>query len=154
MAPTSSPLWSLYKWKHTLHKTVVISLVHGLQSKRNFMKTTLADRINYPYQVPIPDCPHNIKSVHSAEFWYWIDINCYLVNVRLLLLWRENKDINKCVSLKALRNKDHMDVERAVEIPRKKVQDSIPEENVSNTLEEEWSFSFELPSRTDIFPKV
>ena len=85
------------------------------------MKTTLADRIKDPYQVPIPDCPHNIKSVRSAEFWHWIDINGYLVNIRLLLLLRrENEDIKKCVSLKALRNKDRMDVETAVEIHRKR----------------------------------
>lgn len=68
--------------------------------QKTFMKTMLADRINYPYQVPIPDCPHNIKSVRSAEFWHWIDINAYLVNVSLLLLLRrENEDIKKCVSL-------------------------------------------------------
>lgn len=99
----------------------------------------LADQIKYPYQVPIPDCPHNIKSVRSAEFWHWIEINGYLVNVRLLLLIRrENEDIS--VSLKVLRIKERMDVETAVEIHRKKVQDSIPEENVRTTLVPELEF--------------
>ena len=105
------------------------------------MNTMLADRENYPYQVPIPDCPHNIKSVRSAEFWHWIDIDGYLVNVRLLLLLRrEDEGIKKCVSLKALRNKDRMDVETALEIHRKEVQDSIPDEKVSTTLVPELEF--------------
>lgn len=95
----------------------------------------LADRAKYPYQVPIRDCPHNIKSVRSAEFWHWIDIDGYLVNVRLLLvLRREYEDI------KAVRNKDRMDVETAVEIHRKAIQDSIPDERVSTTLVPELEF--------------
>lgn len=53
------------------------------------MNTMLAHRIMYPYQVPIPDCSHNIKSVRSAELWHWIDIGGYLVTVRLLLLFLE-----------------------------------------------------------------
>ena len=89
---------------------------------------------------------HNIKSVRSAEFWNWIDIDGYLVNVRLLLLLRrENEDVysnpmKMCVSLNALRNKDRMDVETAVEIHRKAVQDAIPDENLSTTLVPELEF--------------
>lgn len=94
------------------------------------MNTMLADRIMYPYQVPIPACSHNIKSVRSAEFWHWIDIAGYLVNVRLLLLLLE----------KALRNKDRMDVETAVEIHPKKVQDCIADEKLSTTLVPELEF--------------
>ena len=91
--------------------------------QKSFMNSMLADRAKYPYQVPIPDCPHNIKSVRCAEFWHWIDIDGYLVNVRLLLLLRrEYEDIKKSVSLKAVRNKDQMDVETAVEIHRKAIQ--------------------------------
>ena len=109
--------------------------------QKSFMNSMLADRAKYPYQVPIPDCPHNIKSVRSAEFWHWIDIDGYLVNVRLLLvLRREYEDIKKSVSLKAVRNKDRMDVETAVEIHRKAIQDSIPDERVSTTLVPEVEF--------------
>ena len=103
--------------------------------QKSFTNSVLADRAKYPYQVPIPDCPHNIKSVRSAEFWHWIGIDGYLVNVRLLLvLRREYEDIKNSVSWKALRNKDRMDVETAVEIHRKAIQDSIPDERVSTTL--------------------
>lgn len=106
-----------------------------------FMNTMLGDKEKYPYQVPIPDCPHNIKSVRSGEFWYWIDIDGYLVNVRLLLLLRrENEEMKKSVSLKALRNKDHMDVKTAVEIHREKVQNAIPDKRVSTTLVPELEF--------------
>ena len=109
--------------------------------QKSFMNSMLADRAKYPYQVPIPDCPHNIKSVRSAEFWHWIDIDGYLVNVRpLLVLRREYEDIKKSVSLKAVRNKDRMDVETAVEIHRKAIQDSIPDERVSTILVPELEF--------------
>ena len=97
--------------------------------------------MKYPYHVPIPDCPHNIKSVRSAEFWYWIDVKGYLVNVRLLLvLRREKEDIKECLSLKALRNKDRMDVETAVEIHREKVQNAITDQRISTTLVPELEF--------------
>ena len=46
----------------------------------------------------------------------------------------------KSVSLKALRNKDRMDVETAVEIHRKAIQDSIPDKRVSTTLVPELEF--------------
>ncbi|CAH3133000.1 unnamed protein product [Pocillopora meandrina] len=62
------------------------------------MNTMLADREKYPYQVPIPVCPHNIKLVHRR------------------------------------------DVETALEIHRKEVQDSIPDEKVSTTLVPELEF--------------
>ena len=84
----------------------------------------------------IPDCAHNIKSVRSAEF-----CNGYLVNVRLLLLLRrECEEMKKCVTLKALRKKDRMDVETAVEIHRQKVQDAITEDMLATTLIPELEF--------------
>ena len=47
---------------------------------------------------------------------------------------REDEGIKKCVSLKALRILDRMDVETALEIHRKGVKNSIPDEKVSTTL--------------------
>ena len=116
-------------------------------SKQNgFM---LRDNERYPYQVPIPDCPHNIKSVRSAEFWYWIDVDGYLVDARLLLLLRRHEPndgsrnkMRECVSLKALRNKGKMDVETAVELHRKDVQEAIPDKKVAATLVTELEFKF------------
>ena len=72
-----------------------------------------------------------------------------------MLLRREDEGIKKYVSLRALRILDRMDVETALEIHRKEVQDSIPDEKVSTTLalEEEWAISFKLPGRIDILPK-
>ena len=51
-----------------------------------------------------------------------------------ILLGREDEGIKKCVSLKALRILDRMDVETALEIHRKGVKNSIPDEKVSTTL--------------------
>ena len=105
------------------------------------MSNMLTDKEKYPYQFPIPDCHHNIKSVRSAEFWYWIDLNGYLVNVRLLWLLRsENEEMKKSVSLKALRNKDRMDVETAVAIHIENVRNAIPDKRISTTLVPELEF--------------
>ena len=63
------------------------------------------------------------------------------MNIRLLLvLFGEYEAIKKSVSLKAVRNKDQMDVETAVGIDRKAIQDSIPNERVSTTLVPELDF--------------
>ena len=51
-----------------------------------------------------------------------------------ILLGREDEGIKKCVSLKALRILDRMDVETALEVHRKGVKNSIPDEKVSTTL--------------------
>ena len=56
------------------------------------------------------------------------------------MLRREYEIIKKSVSLKAIRNKDRMDVETAVEIHRKAIQDSIPDKRVSTTLVPELEF--------------
>ena len=117
--------------------------------QKAFMNIMLRSPEKYPYQSPIPDCPHNTKSVRSAEFWYWLDIDGFLVNVRLLLMIRrhepddgsENK-MKKYVSLNALRNKDRMDVETALEIHRKAVQDAIPDKKLVVTLVPELEFKF------------
>ena len=70
-----------------------------------------------------------------------IDIDGYLVKVRLLLLLcREDEGIKKCVSLKALRTLDCMDVETALEIYRQEVKNSTPDEKVSTTLVPELEF--------------
>lgn len=117
--------------------------------QKAFMIIMLSDNERYPYQVPIPDCPHNIKSSRSAEFWYWIDVDGYLVNARLLLQLRRHEPndgsrnkMRECVSLKALRNKDRMDVETAFELQRKDVQEAIPDKKVAATLVPELEFKF------------
>lgn len=59
------------------------------------------------------------------------------MNVRLLLvLRREYEDFKESVSSKAVRNKDRMDVETAVEIHGKAIQDSILDERVTTTVPE------------------
>ena len=133
---------TIYLLEQCLRENIVCSRLLPLlwstdcdPKQKTFMNTMLAGREKYPYRVPIPDCPHNIKSVHSAEFLDWIVIDGYLVNVKLLLLLhREDEGIKKCVSLKALRILDRRDVDTALEIHRKEAQDSIPDEKVGTIL--------------------
>ena len=83
----------------------------------------------YPYQNPISDCPQNIKSVHSAEFWpHLIGIDGYLVNVGLLLVLRKNTKTsrNQFHWKQFEAGKDRMDVATAMEMHRKAIMFKIP----------------------------
>ncbi|KAL9962382.1 hypothetical protein ACROYT_G031481 [Oculina patagonica] len=87
-----------------------------------------------------PDPPHNLKSVRSAVFWYWFYLEEYFINVHILLVVRRDRNPNvssamkKAVSLKALKNKDQMSVETALEIFHPNVQRAIPAQDVIITL--------------------
>lgn len=68
------------------------------------------------------DPPHNIKSVRSAIFWYWVFLDNRLINLTMLLVIRIDGDsavsskMKIPVTIKALKNKDRMSVETAVEV--------------------------------------
>ena len=100
----------------------------------------LSERFPEPHQLPIPDPPHNLKSVRSAVFWYWLYLEEYLINVRILLVIRRDRNPNvssamkRAVSLKALKNKDRMSVETALEVFHSNVQRAIPTQNIVVTL--------------------
>ena len=72
--------------------------------------------------LPFPDAAHVIKCIRSSFFWWWLLIDGYLVNVRVLLALYYDKSkevsckIRAAVSLKALRNRDKMDVDTALEL--------------------------------------
>ena len=74
------------------------------------------------HQYAYPDTPHNIKSVRSGLFWYWLLLDNFLVCLRLLLVLRKDANLEMrskmkaAVSLKALKNKDRMCVKTAVEV--------------------------------------
>lgn len=80
--------------------------------------------LRYPevIQLSMPDPPHNIKSVRSAVFWYWLFLNDRVINARMLLVIRRDSNpaistpMTKAVTIKALKNKDRMSVETALEI--------------------------------------
>lgn len=100
----------------------------------------LSERHPTCYTVPFPDPPHNIKSVRSAMFWYWLLLDKYLVNIRILLVLRRDSNplislpMRKAVSLKALKNKDRMSVETAIEVLGPEVQRAIPSGPIVVTL--------------------
>ena len=100
----------------------------------------LSERFPETHQLPIPDPPHNLKSVRSAVFWYWLYLEEYVINVRILLVIRRDRNPNvssamkKAVSLKALKNKDRMSVETALEVFHPNVQRAIPTQDIVVTL--------------------
>ena len=98
----------------------------------------LAQRYPEEYQLPMPDPPHNIKSVRSSLFWYWLFLDDYLINIRMLLIIRRDQDDNiarsMTVTMKALKNKDRMSVETALEVMLPSVQSAIPDELIVATI--------------------
>lgn len=64
----------------------------------------------------------------------WLMLGCYLI------LHSEKEDVTKCLSLKALRNNHQVDVETAIEIQWKKVQDVIPAQRIITMLVPELEF--------------
>ena len=100
----------------------------------------LSERFPETHQLPSPDPLHNLKSVHCAVFWYWLYLEEYLINVRILLVIRRDRNPNvssamkRAVSLKALKNKDRMSVETALEVFHPNVQRAIPTQDIVVTL--------------------
>ena len=98
------------------------------------------ERMNEHHQHAFPDAPHNIKSVRSGLFWYWVLLDNFLVCLRLLLVLRKDANLEMrskmkaAVSLKALKNKDRMCVKTAVEVLSPPVQEAIPQERMVVTI--------------------
>ena len=88
----------------------------------------------------MPDPSHNIKSVQSAVFWYWLFLNDHVKNVRMLLVIRRDSNpaistpMKKAVTIKALKNKDRISVETALEICSPYVQRATPAEDIVITI--------------------
>ena len=100
----------------------------------------LAQQYPEEYQLPIPDPPHNIKSVRTSLFWYWLFLDDYLINIRMLPIIRRDQDDNiarpmkQAVTMKALENIDRMSVKTALEVMSPSVQSAIPDEIIVATI--------------------
>ena len=110
------------------------------ESKQKAYMERMNELLPKHHQHAFPDAPHNIKSVRSGLFWYWVLLDNFLVCLRLLLVLRKDANLEMrskmktAVSLKALKNKDRMCVETAVEVLSPPVQEAIPEERVVITI--------------------
>ena len=88
----------------------------------------------------MPDPAHNVKSVRSSVFWYWLYLDGRLFNLRIILSIRRDSNplvsspLKTAVSLKALKNKDRMSVETALEVFSPEIQKLLPKEDVVVTI--------------------
>lgn len=104
------------------------------ESKQKAFMERVKDLYPIRFQQPFPDAAHNIKSVRSAIFWYWVELEGFLINLRLLLVLRKDPNqiisskMRAAVSLKALKNKDRMCVETAVEVLTPSVCEALSKE--------------------------
>ena len=110
------------------------------ESKQKAFLERLSARFPDTFQLSMPDPPHNIKSVRSAIFWYWVFIDKRLVNLRMLVVVRRDSSpavsspMKSAVTLKALKNKDRMSVETAIEVLTPEVQRTIPTDDIVTTI--------------------
>ena len=90
--------------------------------------------------LPFPDAAHVIKCIRSSFFWWWLRLDGYFVNVRMLLVlyYDQKKEVSRkilyAVSLKELRNKDKMDVDTALELLAPPLQAALPDDPVVITV--------------------
>ena len=71
------------------------------ESKRKAFLERLAQRYPKEYQLPMPDPPHNIKSVRSSLFWYSktsFEKNCFSAWASTLNMGLINKVDMVCLS--------------------------------------------------------
>ncbi|XP_028514449.1 uncharacterized protein LOC114574924 [Exaiptasia diaphana] len=138
--PATRPCLHCYNANKVCVRLVQLGWTSDCESKQKAFMERLALRYPETFQLPMPDPPHNIKSVRSAVFWYWLFLNNHLINVRMLLVIRRDsnpvisKPMKKAVTLKALKNKDRMSVETALEIFSPEVQRAIPAEDIVITI--------------------
>lgn len=138
--PMARPCLACLTKNITCYRVLQLGWSSDCESRQKAFMERLFSRYPNTLQFPMPDPPHNIKSVRSSLFWYWLFLDEYLINIRIILAIRRdsNSDIStavqKSVSLKALKNKDRMSVETALEIFSPQVQCSLPKEDVLVTI--------------------
>ena len=138
--PIARPCEKCHQNNEVCYRLLPFGWSSDCESRQKAFMERLSGSFPETYQLPIPDPPHNLKSVRSAVFWYWLYLEEYLINVRILLVVRRDRNPNvssamkKAVSLKALKNKDRMSVETALEIFHPNVQRAIPAQDVIITL--------------------
>ncbi len=102
---------------------------------------SLENKWMLPYsRIPFTDPPHDIKGVRRFLFWYWLDLDGFLVNLRLFSdIWSDpdqtiSAPVKESLSRECLRSRDMMSVETATPIFRPKVKSAVPERLVATTL--------------------
>ena len=89
-----------YNSKKTCQRLLQFGWCTDCESKQKAFIERLAQRYPEEYQLPIPDPPHNVKSVRSSLFWYWLFLDDYLINIRMLPIIRRDQDDNIACPMK------------------------------------------------------
>lgn len=122
MASSHKTVFTVPQEESRMQETLATWLCTDCESKQKAFLERLSSRFPYSFQLPMPDPPHNIKSVPSAIFWYWVFLDNRLINLTMLLVIRGDRDsavsstMKIPVTIKALKNKDRVSVETAVEV--------------------------------------
>ena len=138
--PAARPCLPCHNYKLECKKLLQLGWCTDCESKQKAFLERLHSRFPDTFQLPMPDPPHNIKSVRFAIFWYWVFLDNNLINLRMLLVVRRDSNpavsvpMKNAVTIKALKNKDRMSVETAVEMISPEVQRAIPKEDVVTTI--------------------
>ena len=138
--PAARPCTQCHNSKKTCQRLLQFGWCTDCESKQKAFLERLAQRYPEEYQLSMPDPPHNIKSVRSSLFWYWLFLDDYLINIRMLPIIRRDQDDNiarpmkQAVTMKALKNIDRMSVETALEVISPSDQSAMPYELIVATI--------------------
>ncbi len=104
-------------------------------------------------RLPFTDAPHDLKGLKRFLFWYWLDMNGCLINIRLFSHVREDlnqavsKPVIEALSRECLKSKDMMSVESCTMLFRPGVKSAIPKKPITTTLIPELRTSWRQNSR-------
>lgn len=138
--PAARPCSTCHEKDQICYRIIQLGWCSDCESRQKAFMERLVSLYPETFQFPMPDPPHNLKSVRSARFWYWLFLDESLINLRIILALRRDRNsmisspVKKAVSLKALKNKDRMSVETALEVFTPSLQRVLPKEDVVLTI--------------------
>ena len=138
--PAARPCSSCHERKQDCFRLLQLGWCSDCESRQKAFMERLFSLYPETFQFPMPDPAHNVKSVRSSVFWYWLYLDGRLFNLRIILSIRRDSNplvsspLKTAVSLKALKNKDRMSVETALEVFSPEIQKLLPKEDVVVTI--------------------
>lgn len=141
--PAARPCSVCHEKKQVCSRLLQLSWCSDCEARQKAFMERLFNLFPDTFQFPMPDPPHNLKSVRSSVFWYRLFLDERLINVRIILAVRKDSNVRvsspvkRTVSLKALKNKDRMSVETALEVFSPELQKALPKEDVVVTIVQE-----------------
>ena len=105
--PAARPCSICHEKKQVCSRLLQLGWCSDCEARQKAFMKRLFNFFPDTFQFPMPDPPHNWKSVRSSVFWYWLFLDERLINVRIILAVRKDSNVRvsspvkRTVSLKA-----------------------------------------------------